>query len=50
VSRSPTERTVLVTEKDRLAAVATLGDMVRKAGNDDGGEAGHRRMIDPKWR
>ena len=30
-----------VGEEDRLAAVATLGDVVRGAGDYDAGEAGH---------
>ena len=35
------EQAVLVGEEDRLPAIAALGDVMRDAGDDDAGEAGH---------
>ena len=35
------ERIIAVAAKGARAAVAALGDMVRNAGDDDAGEAGH---------
>ena len=37
------ERVILVAEEGARAAVAALGDMVRNAGDDDAGEAGHAK-------
>jgi len=39
------EAVVVVFEKDRLAAVAALGDVVRRFGQDDAGEAGHWSQV-----
>ncbi len=39
------ERIVLAREERLLPAVATLGDMVRRMGNDDPGETGHARTL-----
>ena len=39
------ERIVAVLEKDALAPVAALGHMMRQAGDDDAGDAGHGRRL-----
>lgn len=39
------EPTVVVGEEHRLPAIATLGDVMRDAGNDDAGEPGHANGI-----
>jgi hypothetical protein len=39
------ERVIAVLEEYALAPVAALGDMMRQPGNDDAGDAGHRRAI-----
>ena len=35
------ERIIAIFEKDAVAMVAALGDMVRQTGDDDAGDAGH---------
>lgn len=39
------ERVVFGLEEDRLTAIAALGDMVRRAGNGDAGDAGHGDLL-----
>jgi hypothetical protein len=39
------ERSILVAEEHRLAAVAPLRDMVRGARDDDAGETGHAAKL-----
>ena len=40
---------VVITEKGLSPPVATLGDMVRKTGEDSAGKASHEATIGPSW-